>query len=121
VALVELKARFDEEAKHHVRAGARKRRASTSRTASSASRPTRRSPSSCGARRAGSAATRTSVPANYNPTTAKLYEDIGSSRPIPELGADLTDLFNLLTGYSRQREYRRLLVRRMTCGPSSSR
>jgi polyphosphate kinase len=47
---------------------------------------------------------------NYNPVTAKLYEDIGLLTADPDVGADLTDLFNLLTGYSRQREYRRLLV-----------
>ncbi|MGZ8612801.1 MAG: polyphosphate kinase 1, partial [Actinomycetota bacterium] len=47
---------------------------------------------------------------NYNPTTAKLYEDLGLLTADPEIGADLTDLFNVLTGYSRQREYRRLLV-----------
>jgi polyphosphate kinase len=47
---------------------------------------------------------------NYNPTTAKLYEDIGLLTADPQLGADLSDLFNLLTGYSRQREYRELVV-----------
>jgi polyphosphate kinase len=47
---------------------------------------------------------------NYNPQTAGLYEDIGLLSADPELGADLTDLFNHLTGYSRQVEYRRLLV-----------
>ena len=47
---------------------------------------------------------------NYNPVTARLYEDMGLLTADPEIGADLTDLFNLLTGYSRQREYRRLLV-----------
>jgi polyphosphate kinase len=47
---------------------------------------------------------------NYNPTTAKLYEDVGLLTADPELGADLSDLFNLLTGYSRQREYRELVV-----------
>jgi len=47
---------------------------------------------------------------NYNPTTAKLYEDIGLLTTDQEIGADVADLFNLLTGYSRQREYRRLLV-----------
>jgi polyphosphate kinase len=47
---------------------------------------------------------------NYNPSTARLYEDVGLLTADPELGADLSDLFNLLTGYSRQREYRRLLV-----------
>jgi polyphosphate kinase len=47
---------------------------------------------------------------NYNPSTARLYEDVGLLTADPELGADLSDLFNLLTGYSRQRSYRRLLV-----------
>ena len=47
---------------------------------------------------------------NYNPSTARLYEDLGVLSADPEVGADLSDLFNLLTGYSRQRRYRRLLV-----------
>jgi polyphosphate kinase len=47
---------------------------------------------------------------NYNPTTARLYEDIGILSTSAELGADLTDLFNYLTGYSRRVEYRQLLV-----------
>jgi len=47
---------------------------------------------------------------NYNPKTARLYTDIGLFSCQPELGADLTDLFNYLTGYSRQQAYRRLLV-----------
>ncbi|XGV87865.1 MAG: polyphosphate kinase 1 [Limnothrix sp. BL-A-16] len=47
---------------------------------------------------------------NYNPKTAKLYTDVGLLSCRPELGADLTDLFNYLTGYSRQRAYRKLLV-----------
>jgi len=47
---------------------------------------------------------------NYNPKTAKLYTDLGLLTCRPELGADLTDLFNYLTGYSRLRSYRKLLV-----------
>jgi len=47
---------------------------------------------------------------NYNPKTAKLYTDLGILSCRDELGADLTDLFNFLTGYSRQRSYRKLLV-----------
>jgi polyphosphate kinase len=47
---------------------------------------------------------------NYNPKTARLYEDLGMLTADPEVGADLTDLFNTLTGYSRQTAYRRLLV-----------
>lgn len=47
---------------------------------------------------------------NYNPKTARLYTDLGLLSCNPALGADLTDLFNYLTGYSRQRSYRKLLV-----------
>jgi polyphosphate kinase len=47
---------------------------------------------------------------NYNPKTAHLYEDVGLFSADPDLGHDLTDLFNHLTGYSHQGEYRRLLV-----------
>ncbi|MGQ0773026.1 MAG: RNA degradosome polyphosphate kinase [Pseudonocardiales bacterium] len=47
---------------------------------------------------------------NYNPKTARLYEDIGLLTVEPSIGADLTDLFNSLTGYARQTSYRSLLV-----------
>jgi len=47
---------------------------------------------------------------NYNPKTARLYEDVGLLTANPDLGADLTDLFNSLTGYSRKMSYRNLLV-----------
>ena len=47
---------------------------------------------------------------NYNPKTAKLYTDLGLISCREDLGADLTDLFNFLTGYSRQKSYRKLLV-----------
>jgi polyphosphate kinase len=47
---------------------------------------------------------------NYNPRTARAYVDIGLLSCRPELGADATDLFNVLTGLSRQRDFRRLLV-----------
>ncbi len=47
---------------------------------------------------------------NYNPKTAKLYTDLGLLSCREELGEDLTDLFNFLTGYSRQKSYRKLLV-----------
>ncbi len=47
---------------------------------------------------------------NYHPKTARLYEDFGMLTADPEVGADVTDLFNVLTGYSRQTAYRRLLV-----------
>jgi len=47
---------------------------------------------------------------NYNPKTARTYEDLGLLTADHEVGADLTDLFNTLTGYSRQTSYRTLLV-----------
>ena len=47
---------------------------------------------------------------NYNPKTARLYEDVGLLTASPDIGADLTDLFNSLTGYSRKVGYRNLLV-----------
>ncbi|MFO7031420.1 polyphosphate kinase 1 [Limnospira fusiformis CCALA 023] len=47
---------------------------------------------------------------NYNPKTAKLYTDLGLFSCREELGEDLTDLFNFLTGYSRQQSYRKLLI-----------
>jgi polyphosphate kinase len=47
---------------------------------------------------------------NYNPKTARMYEDLGIFTADPDVGADLTDLFNVLTGYSKQTEYRSLIV-----------
>ncbi len=47
---------------------------------------------------------------NYNPKTARLYEDVGILTAEPSVGADLTDLFNVLTGYARQDNYRSILV-----------
>ncbi len=47
---------------------------------------------------------------NYNAVTAKIYTDIGYFTVDPDLGADVTDLFNALTGYSRKDTYRKLLV-----------
>ena len=47
---------------------------------------------------------------NYNPRTARQYEDIGLLSADPELCADVGDLFNFLTGFSRYAEYRKLIV-----------
>ena len=47
---------------------------------------------------------------NYNPKTARMYEDLGLFTADEAICSDLTDLFNVLTGYSRQTEYKRLLV-----------
>jgi polyphosphate kinase len=47
---------------------------------------------------------------NYNPTTSCTYTDVGIFTADDEIGADATELFNYLTGCSRQMEYRKLLV-----------
>jgi len=47
---------------------------------------------------------------NYNHRTARIYEDLGLLTASPALGADLTDLFNSLTGYGHSIDYHRLLV-----------
>lgn len=47
---------------------------------------------------------------NYNQSTARLYEDLGLLTADPVVGDDLADLFNYLTGYSRARDYERILV-----------
>lgn len=47
---------------------------------------------------------------NYNAITAQVYEDIGMFTCDPDMGADATDLFNYLTGYSSKNEYLKLLV-----------
>lgn len=47
---------------------------------------------------------------NYNGVTARIYEDVGLLTADAEIGADLSDLFNFMTGYSRQLDYRALVV-----------
>ncbi|MDT4968485.1 MAG: polyphosphate kinase [Acidobacteriota bacterium] len=47
---------------------------------------------------------------NYNPITSGFYTDLGLFTVDEDIGADATELFNFLTGYSRQKEYRQLLV-----------
>jgi polyphosphate kinase len=51
---------------------------------------------------------------NYNAATARLYTDFSLFTSHPDLGADATDLFNYLTGYSHKADFRRLLVSPLT-------
>jgi polyphosphate kinase len=51
---------------------------------------------------------------NYNSKTARLYEDLGLLTADPDVGADVGDLFNYLTGFSRHTGYRQLLVSPIT-------
>lgn len=47
---------------------------------------------------------------NYNPATARLYTDLGLFTKDPAITQDISELFNYLTGFSKQTEYRKLLV-----------
>jgi polyphosphate kinase len=47
---------------------------------------------------------------NFNPNTARIYEDIGLYTADEDLGADLSELFNHLTGYARPASYRKLVI-----------
>ena len=47
---------------------------------------------------------------NYNRTTAQLYTDVGIFTARPDIVADVSELFNYLTGYSNQTDYRELLI-----------
>jgi polyphosphate kinase len=47
---------------------------------------------------------------NYHPKTARLYEDFGLLTSNPQVGEDVTNLFNVLSGYSMNTDYNRLLV-----------
>jgi polyphosphate kinase len=54
---------------------------------------------------------------NYNASTARIYTDVGLLTCRPDIGADVSELFNFLTGYSKQRDYRKLLVAPISLRP----
>jgi polyphosphate kinase len=47
---------------------------------------------------------------NYNPKTARIYADVGLFTASQEIGSDIAEMFNYLTGYARPRRYRKVLV-----------
>ncbi len=51
---------------------------------------------------------------NYNPSTAKIYTDIGLFTADEDICSDVSEIFNYITGYSEQNEYRKLLVAPLT-------
>ncbi len=107
--LVELKARFDEEnnitwAEELERHGVHVAYGLTGlKTHCKATLVVRREPS--GLRRYVHLAT-----GNYNAATARLYEDMGYLTAREEIGADVSELFNVLTGYAQQEDYRAIWV-----------
>ena len=109
VALVELKARFDEEA--NIAYARELEQAGVHVVYGVVGLKTHAKISLVVRREAGGVRRYAHVgTGNYNPVTASLYEDLGLLTADGRVGADLTDLFNLLTGYSRQREYRSVIV-----------
>ncbi len=109
VVLVEIKARFDEQANID---WARKLEQAGAHVVYGLVGLKTHSKTSLVVRREGSALRRYVHigTGNYNPGTARLYTDLGLLSCRPELGADVSDLFNVLTGLSRQRDFRRLIV-----------
>jgi len=107
--MIELQARFDEVNKHRVGAHAGGFRCARCVRASRSEDPhENRACHPEGSRR--HPPLRAHRLRNYNSQTARVYTDLGLFTADPSIGADLTDLFNSLTGFSRQNAFRNLLV-----------
>ncbi|MCZ7629101.1 MAG: polyphosphate kinase 1 [Microthrixaceae bacterium] len=116
VALVELKARFDEE--NNIEWARRLERAGVHVVYGMVGLKTH-TKTCLVVREEGAGVTRYCHvgTGNYNSKTARLYEDFGLLTRDPALGSDLTQLFNYLTGYARDVEYEKLLVAPHTLRP----
>lgn len=112
-ALIELKARFDEE--HNIEWARKLERAGVHVVYGILGLKTH-GKLTLVVRREGDSLTRYThiASGNYNPTTSCTYTDVGLFTADEQIGADATELFNYLTGYSRQTDYRRLFVAPVT-------
>lgn len=112
-ALIELKARFDEE--HNIEWARKLEQAGVHVVYGIIGLKTH-GKLTLVVRREGDSLTRYAhiASGNYNPTTSCTYTDVGLFTADEQIGADATELFNYLTGYSRQADYRRLLVAPVT-------
>ena len=103
--LVELKARFDEESNIEWASALEARRRARGLRPAGAEDPLQGRAGRARARATASAATCTSPPATTTSSTAHLYTDLGMFTCDDDIGADATDLFNYLTGYSAKADY----------------
>ena len=112
-ALIELKARFDEE--HNIEWARKLERAGVHVVYGILGLKTH-GKLTLVVRREGDSLTRYThiASGNYNPTTSCTYTDVGLFTADEQIGADATELFNYLTGCSRQTEYRRLFIAPVT-------
>jgi polyphosphate kinase len=112
-ALIELKARFDEE--HNIEWARKLERAGVHVVYGILGLKTH-GKLTLVVRREGDSLTRYThiASGNYNPTTSCTYTDVGLFTADEQIGADATELFNYLTGCSRQTDYRRLFVAPVT-------
>ena len=112
-ALIELKARFDEE--HNIEWARKLERAGVHVVYGILGLKTH-GKLTLVVRREGESLTRYThiASGNYNPTTSCTYTDVGLFTADDQVGADATELFNYLTGCSRQTDYRRLFVAPVT-------